>query len=177
MNKQSLMPSPLKIILLLLLLLSSQIAAAKINHATKNMQMVGEATLSVLFWDIYHSQLFTPNGNYQTGDYPLALNIHYLRDIDAQDLLERTVQEWDKLGFKATQYQAWVKQLQQIWPNIKQGDQLTLHITAAQQSDFYFNQNKIGSVQDQRFGQQFVAIWLDEKCSFPHIRKQLLGIN
>ncbi|MGT0149114.1 hypothetical protein ACT691_02815 [Vibrio metschnikovii] len=47
-----------------------------------------------LFWDVYHSQLRSPDGQYQkqpgqeVATHPLALEIHYLRTIRREQLLE-----------------------------------------------------------------------------------------
>lgn len=152
-------------------------ANAKMHSPPQQMQIVGQATLSVLFWDIYHATLYSTNGRYQLGSYPVALNIQYLRNIKAQDLIKRTAEEWDKLGYPSEQYLPWLQQLKQIWPDILKGDELTLYLASAEHSDFYFNGERIGSLQAQNFGTQFLAIWLDEKCSFPKLRKQLLGIS
>ena len=142
----------------------------------QDLQKVGEAKLRVLFWDIYHSELYSASGEFVEGQYPIALKIEYLRDIKAKDLLERTVDEWEKLGVSETLYSRWVPQIEQIWPDINKGDALTLVVSEDGVSEFYFNEQSIGKLQDTAFGSAFLSIWLDENCSYPKVRNQLLGM-
>lgn len=139
------------------------------------LQKVGEAKLEFLFWDIYRSKLYSPSGNYQQNSYPVALDIEYLRDIKAVDLVERTADEWQKLGFEPAQVQQWLVLLSDMWPNIKKHDSLLLLIDEHQKSNFYYNEQLIGSLEDPLFGPSFLSIWLDENCSYPELRKQLIG--
>lgn len=140
-----------------------------------DLQKVGEAKLEVVFWDIYFSELFSADGTYKPEQFPVALKITYLRDIDADDLLERTVKEWQKLGFKQQQYNNWVPLLEKMWPDIKDGDELLVHVDESQHSEFFFNGSSIGKIEDSSFGASFLAIWLDENCSYPKVRNKLIG--
>lgn len=141
----------------------------------QDMQKVGEAKLEFLFWDVYLSALYSPSGVFNEEEYPLALNIQYLRDIDAQDLVDKTAEEWQKLGFSDEQISPWLEQIKAIWPDIVKGDELLLVVEADKRSRFYHNQELIGDMQDTAFGPSFLAIWLDENCSFPKLRKKLIG--
>lgn len=151
------------------------IAGNTMASPIQDLQRVGSAKLEVFFFDIYYSELFSENGNYQPNDYPLALQIKYLRDIKAKDLIERTDEEWKKLGFTREQTQSWLNTLEQIWPDIDKNDVLTLRVEENGSSAFYFNDKLIGEMDDKNFGQSFLAIWLDEECSFPKLRKKLIG--
>jgi hypothetical protein len=64
------------------------------------LKKVGEAKLQVLFWDVYNSSLYSQTGQYQAESFPQALKIDYLRNIDANDLIEKTQDEWEKLGIE-----------------------------------------------------------------------------
>lgn len=138
-------------------------------------EKVGEAKLDVLFWDVYQSELYTLTGSYQKESYPQALKIHYLRDIKAEDLVERTAEEWQKLGIGQGVSARWIEHIRSIWPNIKKGDELLLIVDQNKISEFYFNQKSIGLIEDTEFGYNFLRIWLDEKSSYPKLQKQLIG--
>ena len=142
-----------------------------------DLKKVGEAKLKVLFWDVYNSSLYSKTGEYQAGQFPQALKINYLRDIDAEDLIERTHDEWEKLGIKQVTFRQWTPLLTNIFPDIKKGDTLLLSVSENQQSEFFFNGKTIGKITDQTFGKSFLRIWLDEKCSYPNVRKKLIGSN
>jgi len=141
------------------------------------LKKVGEAKLKVLFWDVYNSSLYSRTGQYQADTFPLALKINYLRDIDAKDLIEKTQDEWEKLGIEKAKFSSWVPLLRDIFPDIKKGDTLLLNVNENQQSEFFFNGQTIGKITDQTFGKSFLSIWLDEKSSYPKVRNKLIGLN
>jgi hypothetical protein len=138
---------------------------------------IGETTFTVLFWDIYSSQLLTTSGSYpvkNTNDN-LLFDIHYLRDITSEDLIKRTVEQWQHLGTTEEKYQRYLPILQRLWPNIKDGDSLSLLIYQGR-SVFYFNNQYQGVIDDPEFGEIFLAIWLSDRTSQPRLRNELLGL-
>jgi hypothetical protein len=141
------------------------------------LKKVGEAKLKILFWDVYNSTLYSQTGEYQVEQFPQALKIQYLRDIDAEDLIERTKDEWEKLGINQELFNQWIPLLTDIFPNIKEGDTLLLNVSENQQSEFFFNGETIGKITDRTFGKSFLRIWLDENCSYPKVRNKLIGLN
>jgi hypothetical protein len=142
-----------------------------------NLKKVGEAKLKVFFWDVYNSSLYNQTGEYQEEQFPQALKINYLRDIDAEDLIERTQDEWKKLGIEQITYKQWIPLLTNIFPDIKKGDTLLLSVSENLQSEFYFNGQTIGKISDLNFGKSFLRIWLDKNCSYPKVRDQLIGLK
>ena len=144
-------------------------------NPTNYLKKVGEAKLQILFWDIYTSELFSTSGQYQKDILPLALKIKYLRNIDAEDLIDKTLEEWLKLGITNEQAKPWLSQLKELWPNIKKSDELTLVVSQDFSSEFFFNGQSLGQLHDREFGPNFLRIWLDENCSYPKLRKKLIG--
>ena len=143
----------------------------------EDLKIVGEAKLKVLFWDVYNSSLYSKTGEYHAEQFPQALKINYLRDITAKDLIERTQDEWVKLGIKQQTFSQWIQLLTNIFPDIKKGDTLLLSVSENQDSDFFFNGKKIGKITDKTFGKNFLRIWLDKNCSYPRVRYKLIGSN
>lgn len=144
-------------------------------NGIEELKKVGEAKLTFLFWDVYQSHLYTATGDYHKDTYPVALDIQYLRDIKAKDLLDRTAEEWQKLGFQEAIFTPWLTKLATMWPNIAKKDELLLVVDKHKKSIFYYNGQQIGVLEDPAFGPSFLAIWLDDKASYPQLRKQLIG--
>lgn len=136
---------------------------------------VGEARLKFMFWSVYDSRLYTTSGQYSEGERPLKLEIQYLLDIKADDLLKRTFMEWNDMGRTHPRHEQWRSELANIWTDIESGDTLTLELDASNRSTFRHNGEILGHVEDPEFGQQFVDIWLSEDCTRPEIRQSLLG--
>jgi hypothetical protein len=137
---------------------------------------VGEATFSILFWDLYQSQLRTTSGRYPIflESEQLIFQIRYLTDISNDNLIMRTIEQWQHQGISKGIYQQYIEKLATIWPNIKKGDRLAM-LMQKDKSVFYFNDQYIGAINDDVFGQLFVNIWLGDSTSEPSLRAQLLG--
>lgn len=161
----------------LLMLFIFFFSGAIMASPTADMKKVGAAKLEMFFFDIYNSELYSTDGKYRKDDYPLALNINYLRNIKAQDLVDRTEQEWEKLGYSGEQIAPWLKLVNKLWPDIRKGDSLLLVVDQDLSSVFYFNGSKLGEISDSTFGPSFLAIWLDENCSYPKLRQKLIGFS
>ncbi|MDF2178212.1 chalcone isomerase family protein [Aliiglaciecola sp. CAU 1673] len=166
-----------KALLSLMLLAATMplMASVMSSRALSDLQLVGQAKLNVLFWEIYHSSLYSVDGEYQPGHYPIALRIQYLRDIDAQELVDATRDEWKKQGLSEDQFSSWLTTLATIWPDIQDGDVLLLRVDEQVHSHFYHNSKPVGEIDDPDFGPAFLNIWLSEKASYPKLRAQLIG--
>lgn len=148
------------------------------DYSKLEFKEVGKAKFSVLFWDIYNSSLYTKSGNY-IHQYPpelILFKIEYLKDITSDDLLKRTVQQWQHLEVPESQYAQYLPKLKSIWPNISVGDSLTLFVKKGV-SIFYFNNMQVGVIHEHEFSKLFLDIWLSPKTSQEKLREKLLGGN
>lgn len=140
-------------------------------------QLVGEGKLTYLFWDVYDAQLFAPAGKWQNSP-PYALKLSYLRDLNGKAIAERSVKEMKKQGANnQQQLEQWLQVMTDIFPDVAEGDTITGVLQSDYSTVFYKNDAQIGVVEDKAFGEQFFAIWLDDKTSEPELRKKLIGAN
>lgn len=153
-----------------LLLLS---AACYANVPTQGLKPVGSGTMSWLFWDLYNITLFSQTGNFEDKAYPQALSIRYMKNIDKDDLITATKDQWQHLGVNWDQQ--WLHQLSQLWPSVKANDNITLVVNAEGESLFYHNQKPLGGIRDKHFADAFTAIWLSPNTSEPKLRKRLIN--
>lgn len=160
--------------LLILLCLSLPLKAEPPSHT--RWPDVGTATLTWGFWTVYHSTLKTPSGQYLSPQTPLALSIDYQMDIDKDDLLSETDKQWKHLKVDAEKRQNWLKVLAEIWPDVKENDNLTFVINQSG-GTFFHNGNAIGDIADPQLSQGFVDIWLSTDTKYPKLRKKLITGN
>jgi len=158
-----------------LLAMSMVLVFISTTASAMELKTVGKAEMRWLMFPLYQVSLKTADGRYQEGQYPQSLDITYRRNIDKEDLLTATNQQWQRLGVAAGDRQKWLTQLGQIWPSIKRGDQLNLIVQANGSNYFSYNGSNIGGINDPRFGREFLAIWLSPKTSQPGIRQLLIG--
>ncbi|SFV24832.1 chalcone isomerase family protein [Pseudidiomarina donghaiensis] len=139
------------------------------------LKPVGKTRLQVWFWDVYDAELRTETGAYEDAEQR-ALQLSYLRDIEAQDLVDTTAEEWQRLNIALTDtHNQWLQQLQQMWPDVQKGDCITLVETAAGHAQFFGPEGELGVIRSAQFTNDFLAIWLDEKSRFKSERNELIG--
>lgn len=170
--------------LILLLALSwHQTGSAEPNTDASNWtdwKKVGSATLTWGFWTIYDSELRTPNGQYNDkSNAPLALVITYRRNIDAEDLLDATVDQWEHLGYSKQQIADWLPEMTGVWPNVSKGDRL-IYVLQSNAGQFYYQPrlgapSLSGTLSTPALAKAFSAIWLSPSTSYPSLRLALIG--
>lgn len=155
--------------------------ASDCDSAVPNDQnRVGQTRLSVLFWDVYDARLFTPDGKFdweQRKQQRKTLVLDYLRDIKAADLVDKTAEEWERLDFDHQDQQQWLDTLNDIWPDIKEGDCLALVENEDGHADFYQGDKLLGTIENSTFTEQFLAIWLSPESRYEDERDELTGAS
>jgi hypothetical protein len=136
---------------------------------------VGVSSFSVWFWDVYDIELKTPDGKYQPGKYPLELALTYKRDIDKDDLVSETKNQWQRFNLDPATETLWLAKLSEIWPDVKENDRITFRVCEDNKTQFFFNDKAVGAVTDENFANYFSMIWLDPKGPYPKQVKRLTG--
>ena len=155
------------------LLCSVQLSASPLL----NLKKYGEGEMKVLFWDLYKAELYGSKPTYDANDKKLTLKITYYRDIDKEDLIDATKDQWDHIKYQHPNMDSWLAALADIWPDIKEGDTLIVTQNDQNGANFYDDKRKLGTIDDPDFGFAFLSIWLSEKTSRPKLRLALVGEN
>lgn len=156
---------------------TSELSTPEQSSSNLTMHQVGSASMSMMWFDIYSAKLYSSDGKYQANQLPLKLEIEYHRNIEAEDLIDATVDQWQHLGIPEQQINEYREQLAKAWPDVKEGDRLTFMVNNATQAEFLFNDKPYFQVSNVQFSADFLAIWLSENTSRPKLRQQLIGMN
>jgi hypothetical protein len=159
-----------------LLLIPARILASSADIAElRDMDLIGEARMQVLFWDIYDARLLAPEGRLEAGE-PFALSLTYLRDLEGEKIAARSIEEMRKQGLDDEAALArWYRSLVEIIPDVGESDEIVGFAAADGSTRFYLDGQLIGEVWEPEFTRAFFDIWLGEKSSEPRLRDQLLG--
>jgi hypothetical protein len=167
--------------LVALLLLRASLQAGELPVPLRDveppLQPVGSGTLRWFGLHVYDVSLFAEELPYSPAG-TAALSISYALSIKHHRLIDTTLKEWRRLGQgTAAQHEQWRQELDGMWPDVKKGDRLTAFKRRNGPTQFYFGDRRLGEIADPEFGPAFFAIWLHEKCRYPAVRDELLGVK
>jgi hypothetical protein len=167
-------------IFLFLSLMFFSTSVAYANYAAekylRDAEKVGEGRLSVFLFDFYDAVLYAPKGKWR-ADSSYVLSLNYFREIKGSDIAERSVEEIRKQGFiDAEKLANWRIKMLKIFPDVKNGSEITAVFLEQKSVIFYADGKLIGEIKDTEFNKNFSAIWLGDKTSEPDLRRKLLGI-
>ena len=163
------------VIMLLGCWLAFSTSATTLNKPLSMLKKTGQGVMSFMFWSVYKAELYGPGDNYVSDHYPKALNITYYQNITGEALLDATYEQWLHLQYDEEQTTTWLKELRLIWPDIKKEEQILLVVDGVGVSYFYHQGELIGAIEDEKFGEAFLSIWLSEETSRPELRQKLIG--
>ena len=162
---------------LLLLAPLETVARASVIRELQDMQLIGEARMRVLLWDVYDARLLSPAGRY-TESEPFALSLTYLRDLDGEKIAARSIEEMRKQGLTdEVALERWYRSLVGIIPNVRERDEIVGLAAADGSTRFFLDGTPIGEIRDAAFTRAFFDIWLGQNTSEPRLRDQLLGVQ
>lgn len=142
----------------------------------------GQATLRVGYvFKVYDAALYLGEGapvEKALADIPKRLEIRYLRDIAARDIIrlgnetlkrQETAETWSVLQDRLARINAW-------YQDVKPGDQYTLTYVPGHGCELALNGKVLGRIEGADFAAAYFGIWLDERTRYPEFRSTLLGL-
>ncbi|NMM07870.1 MAG: hypothetical protein HHJ18_16835 [Polaromonas sp.] len=150
----------------------------ELKDALPQSQLIGKGRLTIWGFQVYDARLWAPAG-FAAGSYatqPLALELAYLRDFEAKDVAERSLQEMRRSqAISEAQAARWRAGLLRVIPNVSRGDRiLGLHRPGVGAA-FWVNGKVTGEIRDAEFARLFFGIWLSPQTSEPKLRDALLA--
>jgi Chalcone isomerase-like len=153
-------------------------APPELQQSLPQARLAGSAKLRVLGFEVYWARLWVQPNFEQSrfAEHDFALELQYLRELKGADIAKRSLKEMQRVtNVSEAQAQSWLKAMQDIFPDVKQGDRLTGVHSAEGSARFVKNGQVLGEVKDAQFAQAFFAIWLSPQTSQPRLREQLLA--
>ena len=141
-----------------------------------NWSVCGSGVFHWSVFKLYRATLYAP-GDFDPSQ-PFALDLAYLRTIDAQQIVDTTMREIERLSrCDASVLSEWKLGLSKILPDVKLGDHLIGLFLPNQGVKFYSATNALGEVMSPAFAGAFAAIWLGPDTHSPTLRSALLGLK
>lgn len=144
-------------------------------------RLIGAGEMRWFGLALYGAQLWSPTrspGGVASLRVPFALQLSYRRSISREALVEASLAEIRRLAprpLEAATLQAWEREMQQAFVDVRDGDQICGVFLPDQGARFYVGSQLQHVVSDPAFARAFFAIWLDPRTRNPELRAQLLG--
>ncbi len=141
-------------------------------------RLIGQQRFTYWGFSVYDASLWA-SATFTANDWAkqaLVLELRYLRDFKGADIAQRSMEEMQgQRALTPAQSQNWSAQLQQLIPNVREGERLT-GIYAPQKGLRLLHQDQLlGEVRDHELAQRFMGIWLAPETSQRQLRQQLLA--
>lgn len=165
--------------LLLALCLCSPLAASELPSALRDdapqLKLHGSADMRHFGFKLYTARLWTDAQGFRAAA-PFALDLEYALDVEAQDLVETSIEEIRKQGYRDEALLArWARDMAAVFPDVRKGDRLIGLALPGVEARFYSAQGFIASIRDPAFVDAFFGIWLGSETRAPRVRARLLG--
>ena len=149
-----------------------QVSDSKVDS---QLDLLGVSRFSYYFFKVYTGALYYPKGEaFELGTKPLRLELHYLREIDREDLIKPAT---DFLGEHCKDYPAIadrVAKINKLYRSVKNGDRYSLEFYPGRGTSLSFNGKLLGSIEGDDFAKEYLAIWLSEKTAAKSFRDEVL---
>ena len=166
----------------LALLVGGPVLAEVPPHVGRALNDARAAASGRLTWfglHVYDARLFVPAAGFDAHRYaeqPFALELTYARRLQGRAIAERSHAEIGRLGFGTEAQRArWRQAMVALFPDVRAGQRLAGVHVPGQATEFYFDGQPLGRIDDPAFGAAFFGIWLDARTTAPDLRASLLN--
>ena len=124
---------------------------------------------------LYDAELWVSGEGY-APQRPHALALRYQRAIDADRLVDTSIDERRRLGAgDETRLARWREELARAFPSVQPDERIVgLHLPG--RGAVFWHQGRLtAEIDDAELARHFFAIWLDERTREPALRARLLG--
>jgi len=137
----------------------------------------GQGLFTWSVFRVYRAALHVQGDGFDAGA-PYALDLNYLRNVSAEQIVQTSVEEMRRLcGIDDARLAQWSEQLRAILPDVSLGDRLVGVFMPGAGVTFFSREALLGQVEDPAFVDAFAAVWLDAQTRAPALRAQLLGLS
>jgi hypothetical protein len=152
---------------------------------TQNLQgwlttprLIGQQRFTYWGFSVYDASLWA-SATFSATEWAkqaLVLELRYLRNFKGADIAQRSMDEMQgQRPLTAAQSQSWSAQLQQLIPNVREGERLTGVYVPQKGLRLLHQDQLLGEVRDNELAQRFMGIWLAPETSQRQLRQQLLA--
>ena len=148
-----------------------------VSQFVPNAQLVGEARLKYLIWNVFDAELYAPFGRWKP-EAPFAVTLTYLRKITGKTIVDRSISEMRRQGVdNEAKLAGWRRDMKKLFSDVS----INTTITGIRDQNgnvvLFRNERRMGEIKDPDFSKSFFDIWLSDKASDLKFQRKLVGKN
>jgi hypothetical protein len=157
---------------------TASIRPSEVGGAIKAERPYGTASLTWLFLTAYDASLWTDAPVWSMKE-PFALSIAYKMSFTREELVERTLEEMQRVvpGLSQGALARFEARLRKVYPDVRRGERITALYVPGLPVRFFHNGTMTSQVEDADFAEPFFGIWLSPRTSEPSVRAGLLRLS
>lgn len=150
-------------------------AAAAIGETSGTLR--GAGLLEYMVWDVYAAALYTANDSAPLPKRPQRLVLHYLREIDGDDIRLSTREALKKnTTIDAEALRERIDRVCALYPDVKAGDRYEIVFVPGAGTTLIFNGAVQATIEGDDFAEAFLGIWLSDRfCLDEELQQKLVG--
>lgn len=153
------------------LLCASGAQASIVKSALSGAELRGTATFRFVGFPLYEARLYTKGGAPLDWSSDFGLELNYMRNLTAHDLVESTMRELRRTG-GALPLRA---EFERCYRDVRDGDQYAAVSQGPDQVQFWYNGTKVCSIKYPEIKTRFMAIFLGENTRSRAFTRKLKG--
>jgi hypothetical protein len=137
-------------------------------------RLAGQGAFTWFGMKLYDARLWVGEAGYAPGA-PFALELRYARSLSGARIADASADQMEKTGGgTSAQRVSWLRQMRAIFPDVKEGSNITGVFLADGGVRFYLDGKVLGTIAEPGFAQAFAGIWLSSATTAPKLREALL---
>ena len=137
---------------------------------------IGSVDVSLLFFDLYRANMWTPGDRPFDWSAPFALSLTYERSFSAEDLASSSIDEIARIArADEASFAALEAPLKACFADVDEGDRITGVSLSPDQGRFFVNARKSCDIVYPDFSRLFFGIWMDPRSRDPEAAEILRG--
>lgn len=147
------------------------------RQSAPDWRALGQGEMRWFGLRLYAAELWV-RGAAWSREAPFALKLSYARDIPGARIVDASVEELRRLGYKDEALLArWREHMSRAFPDVRAGDSITGVFIPGRGVQFWLGESLRAEVPDADFARAFFDIWLDPRTREPALRERLLGLK
>jgi hypothetical protein len=142
-----------------------------------NKPPIGSGTVTLLHIKLYDLTVWA-KANHWSWNTTFILQLKYARNFTRDEIVDASIEEINRVNSlddsTKSQYR---KILENIFPDVKEGDSISAVYSPNKPLLFYYNNNKVGVINNADLAHKFLDIWLGDQTRDPELRDNILKLS